>query len=59
MEEKSLVVKPQAKIHSEDLGVDGSVILKWILNNRMGGCGMDSSGSVYRPVNTANNHAVS
>ena len=37
MEEKSLVVKPQAKIHSEDLGVDGSVILKWILNNRNGG----------------------
>jgi hypothetical protein len=29
--------------HSEDLGVD-RIILKWILGNRIGGCGLDSLG---------------
>jgi hypothetical protein len=28
----------------EDVGVDGMIILDWILN-RLGGCGLDSSGS--------------
>jgi hypothetical protein len=28
---KILVGKPEGKIHSEDLSVDGRIILKWIL----------------------------
>jgi hypothetical protein len=28
----------------EDMGVDGKIILKWVLNE-MGGCGLVSSGS--------------
>jgi hypothetical protein len=32
--------------HLEDLGVDKKITLKWILGNRVGGCGLDSSGSV-------------
>jgi hypothetical protein len=31
--------------HLEDLGVDGRILLEWIFGNRVGGCGMDSSGS--------------
>jgi hypothetical protein len=31
--------------HSEDLDVDLRIILKWFLWNRVGGCGLDSSGS--------------
>jgi len=30
--------------HSEDLGVDGRIILEWIFENRVGGCGLDASG---------------
>jgi hypothetical protein len=30
--------------HSEDLGVDGKVILKWTLENMVGCCGLDLSG---------------
>jgi len=30
---------------SKDLGVDGKVILKWILGERMGGRGLDLLGS--------------
>jgi hypothetical protein len=26
-------------------GLDGTIILKWILRNRVRGCGLDSSGS--------------
>lgn len=32
---------------SEDLGVDGRVILK---RDMIGGCGLDSSGSAYGPL---------
>jgi hypothetical protein len=31
--------------HSEDLVVDGKVILEWILGKSVGRCGMDASGS--------------
>jgi hypothetical protein len=33
------------KDHFADLGVDGSILLKWILKNGVRGCGMDSSDS--------------
>jgi hypothetical protein len=37
--------------HSEDLGVDGRIILEWILGkNRLGRCDLDASGSGYGPV---------
>jgi hypothetical protein len=32
--------------HSENLDVDGMIILKSILGKEGGGCGLDSSGSV-------------
>jgi hypothetical protein len=31
--------------YSEDLGVDGRLILNWTLRNRIVGCELDSSGS--------------
>jgi hypothetical protein len=42
---KILVGKPERKNHSEDLGVDGKIILEWILGNWVGRCRLDSSGS--------------
>jgi hypothetical protein len=36
--------------YSEDLGVDGKIILKWILGNRMGGRGMSPCSSRQGPV---------
>jgi hypothetical protein len=32
--------------HSEDLGVDGRIILEY-MKNRLGRCGLDSCGSEY------------
>jgi hypothetical protein len=29
--------------HLEDLGIDGKIILEWILRNRVGGCGLGKS----------------
>jgi hypothetical protein len=31
--------------HVEDLGVDGKIILDWILGKNVGSCGLDLSGS--------------
>jgi len=31
--------------HSEDLDVDGKIILEWILGKQCGKCGLDSSAS--------------
>jgi hypothetical protein len=45
-----LVRKREGKRPLVDLDVDGRIILKWILGNRMEGCGLDSSGSEYGPV---------
>jgi hypothetical protein len=39
-----LVGKPEGR-RPQDFGVDGKIILKWILGNRVGGCGLDASGS--------------
>jgi hypothetical protein len=36
---------PKGRDHLEYLGVAGSIILKWILDKYMGGCGLDSPGS--------------
>jgi hypothetical protein len=36
--------------HLEDLRIDGTIILKWILRKQGKGCGLDSSGSVFGPV---------
>jgi len=33
------------RVHLEDLGVDGSIILQWILKNRVASCGLDSFSS--------------
>jgi len=35
---KILVGKPEGKSHSEDPGVDGSIILRWILRKWDGAC---------------------
>jgi len=37
----------RSRFHLEDLGVDGKIIrvLKLTLGNRVGGCGLDASGS--------------
>jgi hypothetical protein len=31
--------------HWENLGIDGRITLRWILGNRVWGCGLDSFGS--------------
>jgi hypothetical protein len=36
--------------YSEDLGVNGSVILNGFFGHRVRGCGLDLSGSGYRPM---------
>jgi hypothetical protein len=40
-----LVGKPEGRNHLEDTGVDGRIILKWILEKWDGGRGLDRSGS--------------
>jgi hypothetical protein len=46
--------------HSENLGIDGNIILYW---NRVGRCGLDASGSLlqdqwWAPVNIGMNLLV-
>jgi hypothetical protein len=36
--------------HSEDIGADGRIILKWILRDRTGERGLNSCGSGQWPV---------
>jgi len=35
----------KGKDHLEDPGIDGNIILRWILRKRVGGHGLDRSGS--------------
>jgi hypothetical protein len=35
------VKKPAGKMHLEDLGIGGRIILKWFLRNRLGRSGLD------------------
>jgi hypothetical protein len=42
---KTLVGNPEGKSQLDDLDVNGRVILKWILEIMIWGCGLDSSGS--------------
>jgi hypothetical protein len=37
--------KPEGKKSLGNLGVDGTMILEWILGNRMVSCGLDAVGS--------------
>jgi hypothetical protein len=39
-----LVGIPEWKNHSEDIGVDGKVMLEWILGKQVEECGLDVSG---------------
>jgi hypothetical protein len=40
-----MVGKLDRKRHLEDLGVDGKIIIDRILGNKVGMCGLDSTGS--------------
>jgi hypothetical protein len=40
-----LVGKPEGRNHLKDPGVDGRIILKWIIERLDGGHGLDQSGS--------------
>jgi hypothetical protein len=42
---KVLVRKPEERVYSEDLGVDGRIGSEWILRRFTGGGVMDSTGS--------------
>jgi hypothetical protein len=46
-----LIGKPEGKSHSEDLDVDGRILLEWILQKyRLEMCEVDSSDSGQEPV---------
>jgi hypothetical protein len=40
-----VVRRPKGKNHSEDLGVDGKIILEWILGKWVVRCELDASDS--------------
>jgi hypothetical protein len=42
--------------HSEDLGIDGKIILEWILGKQGKECGLDTSDSEQRPVTSSCEH---
>jgi hypothetical protein len=45
-----LVRNPEGRNHFEVLGTDGTIILKWVFKNKMGVCGLDSSGLGQEPM---------
>jgi hypothetical protein len=55
---KVLVGKPGGGDHLEDLGVDGRLILIWILGNIVWGCVLDSSGSGLQSLSLTSKFAV-
>jgi hypothetical protein len=48
---------PKERDHSEDLGVDGRIILERTLENRVQCCGLDSTRSGQRPVAVSCEHS--
>jgi hypothetical protein len=45
------------KFWSENLGVDGRIILEWVTDKRVGSYGLDASGSGYGPVGGSCEHS--
>jgi hypothetical protein len=43
--DEKCVQNPKGREHSEDIGIDGRIVLEWILGKRVGKCGLDASGS--------------
>jgi hypothetical protein len=43
--------------NSEDIDVEGKIIVKWISRNNVGRCGLDSSGLEQGPVAGPCEHA--
>jgi hypothetical protein len=41
----NILVGKLERVYSEDHGINGRIILEWILRNRVRGCGLDASGS--------------
>jgi hypothetical protein len=40
----------EGKYHSEDLGIEGKILLKLVLRKCSRECGLDLSGSAWEPV---------
>jgi hypothetical protein len=56
MRTKVLFESPKGRDHSEDISLGGRKILKWMLGNRVRGCGLDSSASELGPVTGSCEH---
>jgi hypothetical protein len=39
------LVSPKGRDHLDNLGIDGRIISEWLLGNRVGRCGLDTSES--------------